>query len=253
MYYTQYVEMNLCRLVGDDFKHFSKGNILIFRKIFAYPNVHRTPDLGFGMLLYFSLMWREWLGQSNVAWCENSNKNLVCLSRFGLGLGILNFWPFVLARPDLRTPQVSSHSQKTYSEILAHTKNGYRIAQNHRILEAKRKHSCFFSSQHFCFFPFFLKKPGIRYFWWGRWSSLNLKFAFPLGRWTLKARHMVIFAENEKVLQGCDRFFMVWQSCWAFLGKKIGGHFIFLCSKDFLLGQEHVPSTMHMSEASALG
>ena len=47
MYYIQYVEMNLCRLVGDDFKHFSKDNIPIFRKIFAYPNVHRTPDLGF--------------------------------------------------------------------------------------------------------------------------------------------------------------------------------------------------------------
>jgi len=103
----------------------------------------------------------------------------------------------------------------------------------------------------FVFFPFFLKKPGIRYFWWGRWSSLNLKFAFPLGRWTLKARHMVIFAENEKVLQGCHRFSMVWQSCWAFFGKRLGGYFICLCSKDFLLGQEHVPSTMHMSEENS--
>ena len=75
-----------------------------------------------------------------------------CVCR-GLGWAWeLNFWPFVLARPDLRTPQVSSHSQKTYSEILAHTKNGYRIAQNHRILEATKIIVVFFVSTCLFFF-----------------------------------------------------------------------------------------------------
>ena len=95
------------------------------------PNFHHTPDLGFGMLLYFSSMWREWFGQWIFAWCENNiPKTLVCLSRFGLGLGT----EFVAVSIGLswfsrrafskisalegtcalhrrhRTPQVSSHS-----------------------------------------------------------------------------------------------------------------------------------------------
>ena len=95
------------------------------------PNFHHTPDLGFGMLLYFSSMWREWFGQWIFAWCENNiQKTLVCLSRFGLGLGtefvavsigLSRFSRRAFSKTSTlegtcalhrrhRTPQVSSHS-----------------------------------------------------------------------------------------------------------------------------------------------
>ena len=127
------------------------------------------------------------------------------------------------------------------------------IAENHRILEATKNIEFFFSSQHFCFCSFLKEAWNQVFHFWGRWSSLNLKFAFPLGRWTLKARHMVIFAENEKVLQGCHRFSMVWQSCWAFFGKKNRGSFHFLCSKDFCWGRNMYRRQCICQKKTALG
>ena len=124
-------------------------------------------------------------------------KKLMCLSRFGLGLGVEFLAVSIgLSRhaysknsaleKDLRTPQVSSHS----TQVSSHSPH---ILRNHRTPERashtiKSSYSggerdfTFFPPRQVFFFLFFifqLKCPGITFFGiWGRWRShlKRLKF-----------------------------------------------------------------------------
>ena len=131
------------------------------------PNAHHTPDLGAGMLLYFSsiekMAWPViFLVHDEKAKC----KRPVCRG-FGLGFGVeflsvstgLSRQAYQLRLswkgPAHSTGVIALHRchriRHTYSEIIA-LQNGYRIPQNLWIRDTKL--ILFFPSQQACVFSF---------------------------------------------------------------------------------------------------
>ena len=137
------------------------------------PSFHRTPDLG---SFISAQRAGNGLASESLHGVKQNGKKLVCLSRFGLGLGIeFSAVSIGLSRhayfkncsleKDLRT-QASSHSP--------------HIPRNHRTPErASHTIRCWkwfylfsASTDFFLVFLFHLKCPGIKFFGiWGRWRS----------------------------------------------------------------------------------